>query len=190
MAERVLLDSCVMFPMYLRDTLLCAAEAGLYLPCWSQKILDDTTRNLVSTGRMTPERARNLEATIKEAFPQAMVEVLTGLADIMTNHPGDRHVLAAAVTAKADVIVTSNLRHFQARDLVPWNIEAKSPDTFLSDLYDDYPDSLVQVVRRQSQALKNPPMTVAQLLDLLSDKAGVPEFASKIRSRERGHDVV
>lgn len=39
---------------------------------------------------------------------------------LMTNHPGDRHVLAAAVTIKADVIVTSNLMHFQEKDLVFW----------------------------------------------------------------------
>ncbi|GET38121.1 hypothetical protein [Microseira wollei] len=40
----VLLDSCVMFPMYLRDTLLSAAEAGLYTRYWSQEILDGATR--------------------------------------------------------------------------------------------------------------------------------------------------
>jgi len=28
----VILDSCVLFPMYLRDLLLCTAEAELYLP--------------------------------------------------------------------------------------------------------------------------------------------------------------
>lgn len=48
-----LLDSCVLFPFYLRDTLLCADHAGLYLLFWSQEILDGATRNLVSTGKMT-----------------------------------------------------------------------------------------------------------------------------------------
>jgi predicted nucleic acid-binding protein len=167
--------------MYLRDTLLRTAEAGLYLPYWSQKILDDMTRNLVNTGRMTTERAMKLEMTIKEAFPEAMVEVPVGLAEVMTNHPGDRHVLAAAVAAKADTIITSNLKHFKQQDLAPWNIKAQSPDNFLSELYDCYSDDMVQVICRQSQALKNPSMTVAQLLDLLSQKAEVPKFASKIR---------
>lgn len=48
----VLLDSCVLFPMYLRDTLLRAAETELYLPLWSQEILNGVTRNFVSTGKM------------------------------------------------------------------------------------------------------------------------------------------
>ena len=82
----VLLDSCVMFPMYLRDLLLTTVEAGLYLPCWSQEILDGVTRNLVGRGKMTNELALNLAATIKEAFPEAMVEVPVGLAEVMTHN--------------------------------------------------------------------------------------------------------
>ncbi|HEY9901255.1 MAG TPA: PIN domain-containing protein [Candidatus Sericytochromatia bacterium] len=185
---RVLLDSCVMFPMYLRDTLLCTVEAGLYIPYWSQGILDGATRNLVSTGKMTAERAMNLEATIKAAFPEAMVEVPVGLAEVMTNHPGDRHVLAAAIVAKAEVIVTSNLKHFKEKDLAPWNVQAQSPDAFLSDLYNLYPDLMVQVVRRQSQALRKPPRTVVELLELLSKE--VPKFASKILFHEYSLGVV
>jgi len=178
--------------MYLRDTLLCTAEAGLYMPYWSQEILDGATRNLVSTRTMPVEQAVTLEARIKQAFPEAMVEVPVGLAEVMNNHPGDRHVLAAAVTAKVDVIVTSNLKHFKAEDLAPWNIQAQSPDVFLTDLYNLYPEDMVQVIRRQSQALKKPPMSVTELLDLLSKKDGanVKQFASNIRFHEYSLGVV
>lgn len=40
------------------NTLLLAAEAGLYLPFWSQEILNGATRNLINTGRVTEERAK------------------------------------------------------------------------------------------------------------------------------------
>lgn len=185
----VVLDSCVMFPMYLRDTLLRTAEAGLYQPYWSQEILDGATRNLVSEGTMAAERAMNLETRIKEAFAEAMVEVPEGLAKVMTNHSGDRHVLAAAVTAKADIIVTSNLKHFKPKDLAPWNIKAQSPDDFLTHLYDLYPDTMVEVLRRQSQVLKKPPMTVAELLALLS-KRDAPKFASNVLFYEYSLGIV
>lgn len=178
-----------MFPMYLRDTLLCTAESGLYQPYWSQEILDGATRNLVSQEMMTTERATNLEAKIKKAFAESMVEVPVGLAQVMTNHPGDRHVLAAAVTAKADIIVTSNLKHFQAKDLAPWNIKAQSADDFLTHLYDLYPDTMIEVVRRQCQGLKKPPMTIAKLLDLLS-KRDTPKFASQVLFYEYSLGVV
>jgi len=181
--QLVLLDSCVMFPMYLRDILLRCARAGCYLPYWSQEILDGATRNLVSTGKMSVERAIKLEATITAAFPEAMVEVPDGLAEIMTNHPGDRHVLAAAVTAKANIIVTSNLRHFPIKDLACWKIEAQHPDTFLTHLYDLDPDSILRVIQRWSEDLKKPPLTFVELLELLSKE--VPEFSSKVLSMNK-----
>lgn len=174
------LDSCVLFPMYLRDTLLCASEAGFYLPFWSQEILDGATRNLVSTGRMSLEKAIKLETRIKVHFPEAIVDVPDELIGFMTNHPGDRHVLAAAVKARADIIVTSNLKHFQDKDLAPWNVQAQSPDEFLTYLYDLNPEKMVQVLRRQSQGLKNPPLDFLALLDLLSRE--VPGFTSKFSS--------
>ncbi|MBD2340430.1 PIN domain-containing protein [Calothrix sp. FACHB-156] len=180
--QLVLLDSCVMFPMYLRDILLRCAWAGFYLPFWSQEILDGATRNLVTTERMSSEGAKKLEATIKAAFPEAMVEVPHGLAEVMTNHPGDRHVLAAAVTAKTNIIVTSNLKHFKTKDLIHWNITAQHPDTFLSNLYDLDPDSMLQVIKRWSQDLKKPPLTFIELLDLLSKE--IPQFVSKVLLHE------
>jgi polyhydroxyalkanoate synthesis regulator phasin len=81
----VILDSCVIFPMYLRDTLFRAAEDGLYDVYWSQEILDGATRNLVNTGRMTGEKAARFEAALKKAFPNAMVEVPEDLIQQMTN---------------------------------------------------------------------------------------------------------
>ncbi|NJN13586.1 MAG: hypothetical protein HC815_39095 [Richelia sp. RM1_1_1] len=61
-----------------------------------------------------------------------MVEVPMGLTEIMTNDPGDRHVLAAAVVAKADIIVTSNLKDFREKDLVSWGVKAQSPSGFFN----------------------------------------------------------
>lgn len=177
---RVVLDACVLFPMYLRDTLLSTADEDLYLPYWSQKILDEVIGNLVKGGTLSQEKAKNLERTIKIAFPEAMVEVPVALEQAMTNEPKDRHVLAAAVTAGADIIVTNNLKDFRENDLAPWNIIAQSPDEFLSDLLDEYPDSIVDLLQQQSQKYKNPPKTFTELINFLGKKAGTPKFASNI----------
>ncbi len=179
-----LLDSCVLFPFYLRDTLLCAANAGLYLPFWSQEILDGATRNLVITGKMTVEEAIRLEGNIKKYFCEAMVKVPDGLTELMTNHQGDRHVLAAAVNARVDIIVTSNLKHFEDKDLAPWKIQAQSPDEFLTGLYNLYPEKMLEVLQGQSRRLKNPPMTLIDLLNLLGkqDGANLMKFTSQVKS--------
>lgn len=176
----IVLDACVLFPMYLRDTLLSTAEAGLYLPYWSQKILHEAMSNLVRRGKLTQEKAINLEVAIKAAFPEAIIEVPVGLEQVMTNDPKDRHVLAAAVIAKADVIITNNIADFKEKDLAPWNIKAQSPDEFLSDLFDEYPDSIVKLLQQKSANYKNPPKTFTQLLDFLGKKADTPKFASNV----------
>ncbi|MBD1933959.1 MULTISPECIES: hypothetical protein [Cyanophyceae] len=64
----VFLDTRVVFPPYLRDTLLCIAESGLYIPYWSQKILDEATHKLVTKGITTVEQAQDFEPIIKQAF--------------------------------------------------------------------------------------------------------------------------
>jgi polyhydroxyalkanoate synthesis regulator phasin len=84
-----------------RDTLLRAAEHGLYRVHWSQKILDETTKNLVERGKMTPEKAQHLVSEMAKAFPEALVVVPEEQIRAMRNDPKDRHVAACAVCAPA-----------------------------------------------------------------------------------------
>lgn len=175
----VVLDSCVLFPMALRDTLLRAAEAGLYRPHWSQQILDDAARNLVEKHLMTPEKAARFTSRVTLAFPDALVTVPETLVATMTNHPGDRHVVATAVIARAQLIVTSNLKHFPAVALSPWEVDAQSPDVFLTHLFDLDPDVMAEVIIRQARDLVRPPWTPTELLDHLGSQ--VPVFVGKAR---------
>lgn len=175
----VVLDSCVLYPMYMRDTLLRAADAGLYQVRWSREILDGATRNLIANGLMTEQKARRLEQHMETAFPEALVVVPPTLLAVMTNDPGDRHVLAAAVAAHAQVIVTSNLRHFAAESLAPWDIEAQHPDDFLLHLHDLAPEVMTNVLDQQAQDLRHPRMTTAELLSILEKQ--VPGFVRQVR---------
>ncbi|UFP96492.1 PIN domain-containing protein [Gloeobacter morelensis] len=144
----VVLDACVLYPMLTRDLLLRAAEAGLYRPHWSAQILEEATRNLVAKGKITAEGAAFLLSEMTRFFPEALVEIPQAQINAMLNDPADRHVAATAVVSQSSVIVTSNLKHFRAEHLVPWDIEAQSPDTFLTYLFDLYPDQMSQVVVR------------------------------------------
>lgn len=44
MAFTAVLDACVLYPASLRDTLLRVAEAGIYQPRWTERILDEVRR--------------------------------------------------------------------------------------------------------------------------------------------------
>jgi predicted nucleic acid-binding protein len=135
--SRVVLDACVLIPMPLADTLLrLAEEPRLYLPKWSHTIMDEVTRNLIQKWNMPPEKAQRRESELRRHFPEAWVEGFEALIEAMTNDSKDRHVLAAAVRAHADLIVTYNRRHFPAASLQTWEIEVRGPSAFLRGLYD------------------------------------------------------
>ncbi len=171
----VVLDANVLYPFSLRDCLLRAAEEGLYQVLWSEQILEEVRRNLVANGVMPDTSAQRLIQVMNEAFPEALTSVSDGLIARMRNHPKDRHVVAAAVSAGAQLIVTSNLRDFK---VLPAGIEALSPDDFLRDLFDLDPPLLVSIVRSQAAALRRPPRTFEEFVAGLSKS--VPEFAKAI----------
>jgi predicted nucleic acid-binding protein len=172
----VVLDANVLFPFTLRDTLLRAAAGALYQLRWSAQILDEMTRNLVSTGTMTEDRANRLRAIMEREFPEAEVTGYQHLIDAMPNDPKDRHVVAAAVKAGAKLITTANMKDFAA---LPNGVEAQSPDEFLCNLFDLDPGGFEELLREQAADLVKPPMTFDELIERLARV--VPEFVDTVR---------
>ena len=63
------LDACVLVPIAQADTLLYMAEAGLYRPLWSERILEETIHpDMRETGA-----ARRRAAVMNQAFDDACV---------------------------------------------------------------------------------------------------------------------
>lgn len=106
----VFLDTCVLYPSTLCDTLLRLAEAGAFRPLWSSEVLTELRRNLIGHAGLTPGPVDYRIAEMQRHFLDAEVQHYESLIPSMTNHPKDRHVLAAAVRGGAAVIVTFNLK--------------------------------------------------------------------------------
>lgn len=183
MAFPALLDTCALYPAYLCDTLLRLAEAEAYRPLWSADILNELRRNVVEAG-IPADRVDRRIAHMTRSFPDAMVSGHESLIDGMTNDPKDRHVLAAAVRANAEVIVTFNLRDFPEQALKPYDILAVHPDDFLLDQLDLYPGLTIEVLEQQAASYRREPTTTAGLLPLL-ERTGVPHFAAEVRRHSR-----
>jgi len=81
--------------------------------------------------------------------------------------PDARHVLAAAIRAGADLIVTFNLNDFPKKDLQPYGIEAQHPDDFLTYQLDLAPNIVCAAAKRHRASLKNPPKDVDEYLATL-----------------------
>lgn len=140
MAFPAFLDACVLIPIKLTDLLLRLAEANTYRLLWTAEVIDEVERNLPRVG-VTPEKARTRVQQMCDTFPDAMVTGYEALVPVMTNDPKDRHVLAAAVRADAAVIVTNNIKDFPLSALDPYDLDAVSPDDFLLDQLDLYPEA-------------------------------------------------
>ena len=67
-------------------------------------------------------------------FPDARVTSYEEMISSMPNHPKDRHVLAAAVAGRADVLVTENLKDFPSAAVAHLGITVVGQDDFLSGL--------------------------------------------------------
>ncbi|MEV6261259.1 PIN domain-containing protein [Streptomyces sp. NPDC051784] len=178
--QRVVLDTCVLFPNYLRDTLLRLAEAELYEPLWSPDILDELTRNIAE--RIGEVKAKGLVDAMADAFPDSLVSGYGALAADMTNDPKDRHVLAAAVRGQAHAVVTLNVKDFPPEASDPYEIEVLRPDDFLLDLFDLAPVEVNSVLRVQVARYRREPQDLHGLLDRLA-VGGAPQFAAEFRRR-------
>jgi predicted nucleic acid-binding protein len=174
------LDACVLYPFSLRDTLLRLAERELYVARWSDRILEEVRRNLVEE-RLTDEQAANLLDAMRDFFPEAGVDThaIERIEGAMTNDPKDRHVLAAAVVARAEGVVTFNLGDFPEEACAPYGVEALHPDMFMMTLHEIAPAVAAQVVSELAADLTNPPIPRDELIESLR-RAGVPQFAAAI----------
>ncbi len=179
MAFPAFLDTCVLYPAYLCDTLLRLADASAYRPLWSADVLTELRRNQVARG-ISPDRVEHRVAQMARSFPDALVTGYESLVEVMTNDAKDRHVLAAAVRAGAEVLVTFNMSDFTEPACKPYDITAVHPDEFLLDQLDLYPGVTVEVLREQAASYHREPTTVAGVLVRL-ERAGVPRFAAEVR---------
>lgn len=177
-----LLDSCVLVPNALCDTLLRLAERDFYRPLWSRRILDETHWALRRVHPDLPDerlvrRLDIMNATFEDAMVEGWEPVTAGL-DLPDDD--DRHVLAAAIQGGAQVIVTFNTKDFPADRLAPSGVAASHPDEFLLDQLDLHPGLVVQVLTEQAVALRNPPSDLAGVVNRL-ERCQVPEFAHAVR---------
>jgi predicted nucleic acid-binding protein len=101
-----LADANILVSRTLRDYFVYAAKAGALQIHWSQSILDEMSRNLRAKFAFTDYDTAVLELGLSEYLPRALVETRKRDHEIVEHvamDAKDRHVLASALSAKADV---------------------------------------------------------------------------------------
>jgi hypothetical protein len=175
-------DANILYPAPLRDLFIRLAQAGLVRARWTDDIHEEWLRNVLQDNpQLSPERLARTRTLMNEAVRDCLV---TGyqdrIASLTLPDLDDRHVLAAALHAGAEVIVTFNLRHFPAEILSSFDMEARHPDDFLLDLFDLAPGAVCTAVKRQRESLRNPAKTAPELLATLESQ-GLTQTVSRLR---------
>ncbi len=185
MAFPAFLDACVLVPINLTDVLLRLAGAKTYRPLWSPHVLAEVERTLLSDRLNVSEDgvAKRLRV-MREHFPDAEVSGYEALIPDMTCHEKDRHVLAAAVRANAEVIVTANTSDFPDASLIPYDITAIHPDDFLLDQLDLYPGKTIQCLKELVNARRKPPRLLMTSLPSCSRR-----FRNSVSRHTNSHDL-
>ncbi|MDR2206986.1 MAG: PIN domain-containing protein [Flavobacteriaceae bacterium] len=178
-----LLDANTLYPAPVRDLLLHLADVGLFFPKWTEQIHDEWMRNLLLN---RPElQLKNLNAAkraMNSAFPDADVKNFHSLIEkIQLPDADDRHILAAAIHAKADFIITANLKHFPQKYMATFFIQAFHPDNFVAQLFHQNSDVVLRAFNKQVANLKHPPMTREEVLHGL-EKCGLKKTVGLLRS--------
>lgn len=163
------LDASVLYPALLRDILMRLALHGLFQARWSPQVQDEWCAALRrNRPDLEPDQIERTRSLMEKHMPDASV---TGferrIESLVLPDAGDRHVLAAAIHCGAQTIVTSNLRDFPDDALARYDLSAVHPDDFLQELVRRDKAQAVTAMRRLRAALKNPPMSGADLLSTM-----------------------
>lgn len=180
-----LYDSCVLYPAPLRDFLMRLALTDLFRARWTDQIHEEwigaVLKERPDLKREQLERTRALMNThVRDCLVVGYEPLINGL-DLPD--PNDRHVVAAAIRARADVIVTFNLKDFPNPYLAGFGMEAQHPDEFVSHLIDLAPGAVCAAIKRQREGLRNPSKSVEELLDALS-RQGLPDTVMRLSEFE------
>lgn len=184
----VLYDACVLYPAPLRDLLMHAAVSDMFRAKWTEAIHEEWTRNVLKNRRdLKPEQLQRTCDLMNAHVRDCLVTGYEPLIDIIQlPDPEDRHVLAAAIHAGVDLILTFNLKDFPVESLKPYGIEARHPDDFLLFQLESAPSLFCAVAKRHRAGLKHPPKNVEEYLATLEAQglvrtvAGLKRFTGLI----------
>jgi predicted nucleic acid-binding protein len=165
------IDACVLHSGFLRDFFLRLAAQGIYQPKWTLKIHEEWIRSII---RVRPELQEKLERTrrIMDAkFEDAIIYNFDELLEkIFLKDEDDRHVVAAAIKAKAPYILTANIKHFPDNILHSHGTRAIHPDEFSLLLLQNFPSKFIAGIKEHRLSLKKPPQSVQDFLNSMKKR--------------------
>lgn len=153
------LDACVLAGLFKRNLLLSCAEAGLFRPAWSATLLAETVYasrriHAASSNDVAWDEIDRQISAMQSAFPDALTHDVENRQNLARALPdaNDRHVVSAALAAKASLIVTDNISDFPRKTMKDFSLEILTADNFLARILagesEDVPAAIAALRRR------------------------------------------
>ena len=164
---------------------------------WSPLLIDEMSRALVKTGRLSADAARDNTDAMHRGLPGASVPTRDVHASFRAAYPGvheakDLHVAACArallacgwyPNVRQVHLITRNTKDFAPKRLATIDVVQQHPDTFLLALWERAPTTVAAAFRRLREDLPSAPAVDALLDKLLLD--GQKRTASAMRAAHR-----
>lgn len=155
------------------------ALTDLFRAKWTEEVHEEwitaVLRNRDDLTRKKLERTKDL---MNSHVRDALITDYEGLIDTLKlPDPDDRHVLAAAIKGRCDLILTLNLKDFPPEIIEPYGIEAQHPDDFINHLIDLSPATVANAAKIHRSSLKNPSKNVEEYLATLETQGLVQSVA-------------
>lgn len=153
----VVLDACVLMSGVLRPALLTLAEAGLFMPLWSERIGLEWRRNAARLWDIPLATLETEWELMKSRFPRADAGDVTPYeTGLRYSDAKDWHVIAAGLASRARCglqqrpevrVLTWNLKDFNRSELKRADMSAWDPDRQISALMEQDPAGLALALR-------------------------------------------
>ncbi|GGX46723.1 PIN domain-containing protein [Tateyamaria omphalii] len=177
---KVLIDANVLYPTVMREVVLGVAAAGLFEPQWSDRILEEWARAAARLGTEGETQARGEIVMLGARWPRANVTYPPELENrLWLPDPADVHVLAAAISGSADIILTSNAKDFPRNILAEEGVARADPDGFLLGCFEAQPEAVsraAESVLTEARRLSGEDWQMRGLMK----KARLPRFGKAI----------
>jgi predicted nucleic acid-binding protein len=183
----VLCDANIFYSILMTDLVLSLGEAGLYRPRWTDEIHEEWIRSVLrDQPQRTREQLERRRALMDRAIDHDLIEnYQRHIVDINIPDPNDRHVLAAAIEAGAEILLTYNLRDFPNSKVAMYGVTVIHPDNLLGELIAEESKTVLSVIEEMRLKRQRPEISQLQLLESFS-RLNIPGFVGMLRNAGYG----
>ena len=169
---RVVFDTCVLVPSFLREVLLACALVENVDYIVSSRILTEWSR-----ASKTPLHRLEADVAItqfRKIHAGAIRPEASSLAQFWLPDPNDIHVLGLAVEQSASSIITFNKKDFPNSEIQIYGIKIMDPDDFLRNLFKNNADNIPMVLKPILTRVRN--SNAEMSMSEIWKKAWLPQF--------------